>query len=677
MFTRKARLFLGLLLALALPLNSGGVVAQAQGEVPTLYAEIGFDWVDGRFWPLGNDVTLTIEENGVTVYTDTNEVGTDQLPTYVRFDVWEAGFDLQPGHIVTLTDGTTTRTHTALDIGITNVNLTSGYVEGFAPASGVVNVLVHDPCWENVPLSADITGYWIANFVCDLNTAAYISAEMWGTDDVGVSTGFFWSPLPPPAEPTLYAEINFEWVDGWNWPLDNWVTLTIQESEEGEPIYEATNQVGLQDGDNQTYVRFDFWEEGFNLEPGHVVTLTDGITIKTHTVLNIGITQVNVTDNTVTGFAQRGTDLVVSAHDPCWTNVTVTADGDDYTEDEYAYWFADFDGICPLDSVEFVNAEQQGPDEGTSTGFYWEPPNVEVNILYDYVVGRSWLPGTDVTLTIDGPDIRGTENFTITNTVGADPESSPDTVQFDFRGDFYVQPGHVVILSDGGVSIVYEVEYFEVTKVDFDNNMVEGLAAPYDELLVTFGDTWTEEVVHADQTGKWSMYHEDLASENWGMVRTPADYGNNTSSGWDGPIPTTYNIKPWWSDVTVRAVDEVNLNLGWGACTPGLVKTFQQAAHIDITINGEPLYPEGDDGLYWGTIEPLELDGCKAAPNDEQGSVSRWGYTLSPLEPGIYEVYVHYWLAHPIVDGGDWDGDGKIDKFEGTFVENTVLIVVK
>jgi hypothetical protein len=495
--------------------------------------------------------------------------------------------------------------------------------------------------------------------------------ESWAIDNLEINID-----EPPP--PTLYAEINFEWVDGWNWPLDSWVTLTIKESEGDEPIYEATSQVGMHEWDDATYVRFDLWEGGFNLEPGHIVTLTDGATTKTHTALKIGITQVNVTDNTVTGFAERDTTLSINAHTPCWETVDVIADGDDYIEEGFAYWQADFDGICELSTVEFVHAEQQGfEEEGVSTGFFWEPPYLGVNIFYDTVSGWSWLPGTEVTLTIDGPDINGTENYTLTKTVGVDTDSTPDTILFDFRGEFYVQPGHIVTLSDGGISIVYEVEYLEVTQVDPDSNIVQGLAEPYDEVLVILGEPWTTKVVFADDEGKWEAGFEDIVPETWGMAQIPTGYENRTITSWKSPTPTTYNINPWWSEVTVRTEDEVSLNVGWGACTPGLVKAFQKDAHIDVTINGEPLYPVGDEALYWGAIGPIELEGCKAAPNGNQASTSSWQYTLSPLEPGIYEVYVHYWLDHPIVDGGDWDGDGKMDKIEGTLIENTITIIVK
>jgi len=478
--------------------------------------------------------------------------------------------------------------------------------------------------------------------------------------------------------PTLYVDINFEWVNGWNWPFGDEITLTIMEPGNPNPVYgPKTKQVGWHDSvEDATYVRFDLWEDGFNVEPGHEITLKDEQTeiTKNHTALYIEITKVDVTNDTVEGFAAPLSELTIQAHDPCWVNKSVMTD-------DNGYWFANFadlaypEEVCNLSIVEFVSAEQQGLEEGTSTGFFWEPPYLEVDSYYDSVTGLGWLPGTDVTLTIDGPDINGTKNYTATKTVGEDIDVNTD-VGFDLRGDFYIQPGHIVTLSDGGVSIVYEVENLEVTQVDPTSKIVQGLANPYDEVLVILGDPWNEKVVYADDDGKWEASFDDLAPGTWGFARIPVEYGNNTTYSWASPMPTTYNINPWWSEETVRTVDDVNFYVQWGACTVGLIKSYQNAAHIDITINGEPLFPTGEDAQYWSPPEPTELDGCIAS-DGKNASTSYWSYPFDPLEPGIYKVHFHYWLDRQVTYGTDWDGDGKIDKFEGTIVENTVTIVVK
>ena len=40
-----------------------------------------------------------------------------------------------------------------------------------------------------------------------------------------------------------------------------------------------------------------------------------------------------------------------------------------------------------------------------------------------------------------------------------------------------------------------------------------------------------------------------------------------------------------------------------------------------------------------------------------------WQYPLTELGPGEYELHSRIWTDHPLIDGGDYDGDGKPDLF--------------
>ena len=48
-------------------------------------------------------------------------------------------------------------------------------------------------------------------------------------------------------------------------------------------------------------------------------------------------------------------------------------------------------------------------------------------------------------------------------------------------------------------------------------------------------------------------------------------------------------------------------------------------------------------------------------------SVAYWEYDLTDhlttLEPNTYELRSRFWVDHPLVDGGDLDGDGEIDLY--------------
>ena len=132
-------------------------------------------------------------------------------------------------------------------------------------------------------------------------------------------------------------------------------------------------------------------------------------------------------------------------------------------------------------------------------------------------------------------------------------------------------------------------------------------------------------------------------------------------------------------EVTVQAGDQVVLLSGWGACSDALVKLAIKAFNIEIWLNGEPLMTPDDNGPYWGPIElwynPNNLT-CVVPPNSEI-VVSYWRYALEPLDPGTYEIHFVYSLDHPIIDGGDWDGDGKLDKYSGVRQDNIITLHVE
>jgi hypothetical protein len=290
-------------------------------------------------------------------------------------------------------------------------------------------------------------------------------------------------------------------------------------------------------------------------------------------------------------------------------------------------------------------------------------------------MGFDWPLGSWVTLTIDDPATTNPMDYFDEKEVVYDEDCwMTSCVRFDFWDDFNVEPGHIVTLSDGVT--IKDHTAFDIKITEIYSHTVEGLAEPGSELFVMAHEPCWEYTRVTAEDGTWTAsFLCDLDTVDFVDVAKYSEDRSYTSYFVGGPY--VHEVGFWWDEVIAHTHDEIVLRAGWGACTKGLVKAFQKAAHIDITINREPLYPEGDEALYWSAIEPIELEGCKAAPNGSQASGSAWRYSLGSLEQGVYEVYVHWWLDHPIVDGGDWDGDGKMDRVEGTLVENTITIVVK
>jgi hypothetical protein len=125
-------------------------------------------------------------------------------------------------------------------------------------------------------------------------------------------------------------------------------------------------------------------------------------------------------------------------------------------------------------------------------------------------------------------------------------------------------------------------------------------------------------------------------------------------------------VYPWtqeWQEFTVNAGDTVLLGARWGACTSGLAWSARKALSYDYSFDGEPLAID----FLWDrpvvqAIGPGWDEPCIAGPNDGQ---SWWIYAEYPIvfeETGVYEVGVAISSSRPLIDGGDYDGDGKIDR---------------
>ena len=101
----------------------------------------------------------------------------------------------------------------------------------------------------------------------------------------------------------------------------------------------------------------------------------------------------------------------------------------------------------------------------------------------------------------------------------------------------------------------------------------------------------------------------------------------------------------------------LNVSGGWVAHRPGLVRSFLSAADLSLSVDGTPISNAND--LYGPTIDVGDMDGDG---DSEFGTF--WTLTLGPLEAGeSYVVYMSLGLTHPIIDGGDYNGDGRPDRF--------------
>jgi hypothetical protein len=114
-----------------------------------------------RPWTPGATISLTIEDGSGVVYSDSQTADTDGN---FQFNLWNV-FDLEPGHFVTVSDGTTTKTHTVIDVEVTSIDTDNDQVSGSANPGAQVRV------WASLFdegsdrwVTADSGGNWTADF---------------------------------------------------------------------------------------------------------------------------------------------------------------------------------------------------------------------------------------------------------------------------------------------------------------------------------------------------------------------------------------------------------------------------------------------------------------------------------------------------------------------------------
>jgi hypothetical protein len=129
--------------------------------------------------------------------------------------------------------------------------------------------------------------------------------------------------------------------------------------------------------------------------------------------------------------------------------------------------------------------------------------------------------------------------------------------------------------------------------------------------------------------------------------------------------------------VTVREDQTVILGARWGACTRGLAQAWSRNANVHYQIDGNPLLASTRDGRAYWTRPQAVARGETGCVNGS--SIIRfvfWRYEYGTMAPGPHEVYIHYWIGHQLVDGGDWDGDGRVDHYPDWGLEVPFTIIV-
>lgn len=378
----------------------------AQSPDPRVEVHLNQNGVFGTQWPLGSIITLTVDDPSVgpgPEYSDTQEAA----------PYWEPGFGsvwfelgsilrLRPGLTVSLTDGNITKEHVIRDVRVTDFDYDADTISGSGDPYGAIQVYVGGARRDVV---ADQDGKWIANFsqpgdqdweydIFDVNPGMPMNegqAIQW--DNPGNND---WDQTQITFPVYFSVSIGGDWIYGSNWFVGEPVTLTIDDPDTPDsPDYvdTAMPQVGPW---VLTGVEFPF-----EVQPGYVITMSQGETIKSHVVSStILITGVNPDTDIVYGEAAPLAYVMVGASGGMdFRTVRAGQNGD---------WTADFSATVlpwekPVDITSETNVSACESDEDADSACaYWQWPwiltlkglyqPVDMNGVYNVVKGGSTVP---------------------------------------------------------------------------------------------------------------------------------------------------------------------------------------------------------------------------------------------------------------------------------------------
>ena len=454
-----------------------------------------WEFVEGWDWLLDALVHLTIDDPATPATPDYEQDETvgyapwDPNTIYVSFE-FAGAYDMKPGDIVTLTDGETERVHVVRNLSVTRIDVDADTVAGMADEGEVVNVWPHET-GEQVAVTADADGMWQVGFTgaYDIVPGSAGRAEI--RDQAGNATALDWY-VP---NPWLTAFPEWEFVEGWEWPMAAVVHLAID-----DPATQASPDLERDDiaeptpwGDPRSYVSFELAGE-YDVKPGDVITLSDGATVRTHVVRNLSITAVDEVDDSVAGIADPGAVVNVWPHET-GQQVAVTADAD-------GMWQGDLTGAYDIVPGSAGRAEiRDEAGNGTAVDWYVPNPILVVQITDNWFEARDFAPGAEVAFSIyDAP--QGTLLWgPVVKTVDQDGLAFVDWWEHGLD----LVPGNYLVASNR--DIVLEPITFDL--LDLMSGHMQGTApsGPDGRLVwiaLGFVDwLWSTEVM-ADAEGNWS-----------------------------------------------------------------------------------------------------------------------------------------------------------------------------
>lgn len=507
---------------LALLPIAGHVIAADWVPGPRFTAFPEQEVVEGWEWPRDALVHLAIDDPATELSPDYEQDGMvipapwDSSIDWLWID-FSGLYDLKPGDLVTLTHGTTTRTHIVQSLAVSAVDGTADRVAGSADTGALVYVWPY----ENGDLQVaalTINHSWLADFsdLFDLVAGACGRSEI--LDEASNATAVDW--CVPNTRLTAFPESDA--VEGWEWPLGAVVHLTIDDpGTVASPDFEQDGTMTLLPWDDRPFVHIDFAGE-YDLKLGDIVSLSDAVTARTHTVRNLAVSNVDASADTVSGTADAGSTVYAHIHGVGGSDVQMVAfDGT---------WFADFAALG-FDLAVGIEGRSEVRDEaGNSTAVDWQVHNpfIWADPVCDCINGWNWQYGKTIALNVYTPD-------------GALVHSAE---QVDPGGVFFelwpfgidLQAGYRITLSDTQITKELVLSPLQITSMDREGRTITGIYDPNAGFWINIEGQQPDSL--AFEGNQWVATFAELRSGAFGEVAQPDGDGDMTGFGFNVPEPT-------------------------------------------------------------------------------------------------------------------------------------------
>ena len=674
--------------------------AQAQ-ELPVFHIAPDSGYACSSNWAVYVDVTFVIKDLGGNIIhqetLETHPAWWDQTNGEACFG-FEPGL-VQPGMVVSMTDGTTTKETTVKELSFDSV-ASDGTASGTGPAgeSGYLCLDWGSECqWITVSDFGDWNGSLLGYIpeISDLSDAHIKIADGDGDETVAY--------YPVPLSPWILVNPEEGVALGLNLPIGAEFTLTISDP----PWVETYDAISEEDMWNPGYgfVWFELDLSPEQLHPGVVVSLDGGEVSKGVVIVPLsfdGIDPVSLIASGV-GPAEGEGHACLGFPEMEYCEPLVLDAGS---------WTADF-SIYEMDLEQLLDAHVviwDGDGDAIRANLYVEQPPpqpaITVHPEHGWVGGINWTIDVLVTLTIDDDQYPGNgyihQESQIAYPAGWDPNVGE--VWFDLLSLVDdLQPGIFVSLSDG-----FDTKMTEIVPLSFDSvntndtpGLASGIGPPFGKGHVCL-DHYSECLpITVPQDGNWSAYFDwydpemDLYDAH--IVIWDED-GDETMASLlteteEPPLPA-FTVEPdhgwicsaFWPigiEVTARiAVDDNPITepvyLETRTTTPAdwdpsvgdvcfefyeLADQVQPGMYVKLT-DGFLIKDTWIEPLSFGGIDPLSYLATGMGPDGSEGHV-------------YLETDTGEWFHRPIsIIGSDgWSADFSNEVFDlGSLVEAHVVI---